>query len=83
MPYDARPISEGGNRGAGELFKLKAPKGKYRVVCVDTFDGGDWVSGDFDTLAEAKKHADSKGGTMQKAYVYDDTGRYMHDAGSF
>lgn len=83
MPYDPRPISEGGNRGMGETFSHKPPKGKFRVVCVDTFDGGDWVSGDFDTREAALAHARTKGGEMLRTHVYDDTGRHIGDAGTF
>ena len=51
--YDPRPISEGGNMGMDETFTRKPDEGKnFRVVGVDTFDGGDWVQGDFETLEE-------------------------------
>lgn len=83
MPYDARPVSEGGNRGAGETFGFAAPKGKFRVICVDTFDGGDWVHGDFDTKDAAIKAAAAKGGNMLRAYVYDDAARQVSNAGTF
>ena len=43
---------------------LIAPIGKYRVVCVDTFDGGDWIHGDYDTAADAIEQARAKGGVM-------------------
>lgn len=82
MPYDPRPISEGGNRGIDDTFSRKAPKGKFRVVGVDTFDGGDWVYDDMDTLEEAKKFADEKGARMLRIYVYDDIGVCKHSAGS-
>jgi len=32
MPYDPRPVSQGGNRGAGELFTLRAPAGQFRLA---------------------------------------------------
>ena len=85
MPYDPRPVSEGGNRGIDERFSRKAPKGKFRVISVDTFDGGDRVEGDFDTLEKARKHASerTKNQQMLKMYVYDDTGSHRHDAGTF
>lgn len=83
MQYDPRPVSEGGNCGIDEEFSRKAPKGKFRVIGVDTFDGGDWVQGDFDTLEKAKEIADEKGGTMTKMHVYDDNGRHVYDAGTF
>ena len=84
MPYDPRPISEGGNRGAGEEFELKSPvKGKFRVVSVDTFDGGDCCHGERDTLDEAIKLAQQHSGTMLKAYVYDDKGKCVWNGGSF
>lgn len=83
MPYDPRPISQGGNRCLGETFGHKPPKGKFRVIGVDTFDGGDWVEGDFDTAEKALAHAKARGGTMLKMYVYDDIGRRIGAAGSF
>ncbi len=81
MPYDPRPVSQGGNRGIDEQFSQHAPEGKFRVIGVDTLDGSDWVSGDFDTLEQAKKHANREGGTMLMVYVYDDQGRQLHKAG--
>lgn len=62
---------------------LKAPPGKYRVIGVDTFDGTDWIEGDFDTEAEALKCAKKTGGEMLKAHVYDDKGTHIFDAGTF
>lgn len=81
MPYDPRPASQGGNRGIDELFSREAPKGKFRVVGVDTFDGGDWVEGDCATREEAEALAREKGGKMTKMYVYDDEGTYIFQAG--
>lgn len=83
MPYDPRPVSEGGNKGIDEEFSRKAPKGKFRVVGVDTFDGGDWLEGDFSTKEEAISHAVTKGGQMTKMHVYDDQGEHLHEAGTF
>jgi len=85
MPYDPRPVFQGGNRGIDEEFSRRAPPGKFRVIGVDTFDGGDWVDGDYDTLEEAIKKADEKGknASMLKLHVYDDTGEHLHEAGSF
>lgn len=83
MPYDDRPVSQGGNRGIGEEFSQQAPAGKFRVVGVDTFDGTDWLQGDFDTLEQATEVANKKGGEMTKMHVYDDTGKHLHEAGTF
>ena len=83
MPYDPRPVSQGGNRGIDEQFSRSAPKGKYRVIGVDTFDGGDWHQGDFDTKQAALNEARAKGGEMTKMYVYDDKGRHVGNAGTF
>jgi hypothetical protein len=62
-----------------------APAGKYRVVGVDTFDGTDWVEGDFDSKEAATAHADERtdGKEMLKMHVYDDKGRHVYDAGTF
>jgi len=83
MPYDPRPVSQGGNAGIDEEFSRKAPAGKFRVVGVDTFDGTDWLSGDFDTIEEAKTYANKNGAEMTKMHVYDDTGLHRHSAGTF
>lgn len=85
MPYDPRPVSKGGNSGIDERFSRKAPKGKFRVIGVDTFEGGDWVEGDFKTLEAAHKHAKkrTKGKQMLMMHIYDDTGAHHHDVGSF
>lgn len=64
---------------------FKAPKGKFRVIGVDTFDldGSDWIEGDFDTTELAVEHANKKGATMTKMHIYDDKGNHVHDAGTF
>lgn len=61
----------------------KAEKGKFRVISVDTFDGTNWIEGDFDTPGEAFKVANEKCGCMLKTHVYDDEGNHLHDVGSF
>lgn len=65
------------------ITELRAPKGKFRVVGVDTFDNTDWLQGDFDTFGEAKEVANKKGGTMTKMYVYNEKEDILHDAGTF
>lgn len=64
-------------------LELKAPEGKFRVIGVDTFDGTDWIYGDYDTKEAAIKLANEKGGTMLKTHVYDDQGKHIHGAGTF
>jgi hypothetical protein len=85
MPYDPRKISEGGNRGIDEQFSRKAPQGKFRVISVDTFDGGDWVDGDYDSLQAAQDHVREKtrGQQMLKMHIYEDTGKHLGEGGSF
>jgi len=64
---------------------FKAPKGKFRVIGVDTFDmdGSDWIEGDFDTKEQALECARKKGGEMLKTHVYDDNGNHVGEAGKF
>lgn len=85
MPYDPRPTSQGGNRGIDERFSRNAPRGKFRVIGVDTFDGEDWMEGDFDTLPAAMTHVnkETRGEQMLKMHVYDDTGAHCYDGGTF
>lgn len=83
MPYDPRPINEGGNRSIDVLFSRLAPKGKFRVIGVDTFDGTDWNEGDFDCAESAFEHASAKSGEMLRMYVYDDTGKHIAQSGQF
>lgn len=60
------------------LPDYKAPKGKFRVIGVDTFNGGDWIEGDFDTKEQAVECADKKGGAFLKIHVYDDNGHNIY-----
>lgn len=83
MPYDPRPVSRGGNRGIDERFSRNAPKGMFRVIGVDTFDGSDWVQGDFPTKLAALAEARAKGGQMTKMHVYDDGGHHIDQFGTF
>ena len=85
MPYDPRPVSKGGNQGIDNQFSRKAPKGKFRLIGVDTFDGGDWIVDDYKSFTTAKQIANSEtaGKQMLKMYVYDDMGVCVHSAGSF
>lgn len=85
MPYDPRPRSEGGNAGIDEDFSRKAPTGKFRVVGVDTFDGNDWVAGDFETLDAANAHVDKKtsGQPMFMMHIYNDRGHNVGGGGTF
>lgn len=83
MPYDPRPTTEGGNRAVDIGFSRKAPLGKFRLIGVDTFDGGDWHDADFDDFADAVIAARKKGGQMTKMYVYNDQGECVANTGSF
>jgi hypothetical protein len=85
MPYDDRPVSNGGNRGIDEVFSRKAPKGKFRIISVDTFDGGDCVHGDYPTLELAQKEVReyARGKQMLVMHIYDDQGRHCGRGGSF
>jgi hypothetical protein len=65
------------------MAELKAPEGKFRVVGVDTFDGTDWVEGDFNTKEAALRHANLRGGEMLKMHAYDDKGNHISEAGRF
>lgn len=65
-----------------ERTEQKAPKGKFRVIGVDTFSHEDWSYGDFDTKEEAIDVAKKKGGTMNKTHVYDDKGKHLFEAGT-
>lgn len=59
--------------------ELIAPKGKFRAIGVDTFEGpfADWVIGDYFTKEEALAQAEAtcSGRQMTRAYVYDDAGK--------
>lgn len=64
-------------------IKLIPPAGKFRVVVVDTFSNEDYVLGDFDVKYDAMMAAMNRGGTMQKAYVYDGNGRRLGNFGNY
>lgn len=56
-------------------------QGNYRIIFVDTFDGGDFAV-DSDTLEEAVKWAKEKAGNMAKVYIYSN-GRLIDEYGTF
>lgn len=64
-------------------LELKAPPGKFRVVGVDTFDGTDWIEGDYNSLEECTRVAKRLGGNMLKVHVYDDQRKHVFEAGTF
>ena len=64
-------------------IKLQAPEGKFRLVGMDTFGEESWVYADYDNLLEAKNECSKQGGTMLKAYLYDDKGNCIEEAGSY
>ena len=68
---------------AVKMTILKAPKGKVRVVGVDTFDNTDWIIGDYMTEQEAIDVAELEGQRMLKTHVYNDNGKHLFSAGSF
>ena len=65
--------------------ELRAPAGKFRVIGVDTFTApnADYLIGDYDTEAEAIRHAADKAGQMNPCYVYDEWGGLRWHGGSF
>lgn len=63
--------------------ELKAPKGMFRVVGVDTFSHEDWVELDHYNREAALAHAKMKGSVMNKMHVYDDHGSHIGEAGSY
>lgn len=67
-----------------ERTPRKAPPGKFRVIGVDTFDGTDWLEGDFDSLQLAKDHVDkgTKGNDMLKMHMYDENAVHQYEGGS-
>ncbi|HCM43666.1 TPA: hypothetical protein DIS55_01800 [Candidatus Kaiserbacteria bacterium] len=79
------PVQRNENSGIDVDFSRNAPKGKFRVVSVDTFDGTDGVDGDFDTLglAEAYIARATEGQEMLKMHIYDDKGDHVGEGGSY
>jgi len=66
-------------------FSRKAPKGKFRIVGVNTFLNNDWHEKDVDTLQNAKKIIEEKtrGEEKLRYYIYDENGKFIADAGTF
>jgi hypothetical protein len=73
-----KDAKDGGRR------RLTAPKGKFRVIGVDTFEGprADYLIDDFKSLHAAIASARSHAGNMNPCYVYDDEGSSMWSGGS-
>jgi hypothetical protein len=56
-----------------------APRGKFRVIGVDTFEGpfADHLIADCTTLQSAIQLASAHGAEMNPVYVYDDKGKFL------
>jgi len=64
-----------------------APKGKYRILCVDKFDHEHSIYGDYNSSEEAlliaKRKTENAAGSSSDSsiatvyYVYDDQGNYI------
>ncbi len=65
------------------VVSFKPKSGNFRVIGVDTYANEDWVYGDFETKEEAIALAKSKAAPMLKTYVYNKTGSYVFDSGSY
>jgi hypothetical protein len=66
------------------LTEKKAPKGKTRVIVIDTFEQLDYLVGDYDSPEEAFSAVDesknARPGFINDLYcVYDDQGRLIRD----
>lgn len=83
MLCEQRPENGSWNNLFKDQFTRRAPLGKFRIIGFDTFVMSDWFEGDFNTLEEAKAAADKKGRKMIIMYVYDETGKRLHSAGTF
>ena len=68
--------------------RLKAPKGRYRLVVIDTFEDpfeADTVIGDFESLEEAQEVKDkfvrrnppAEGVILVKYHIYDEDGKFV------
>ncbi len=68
-----------------EQVELIAPKGKFRVTLLDTFDreSEHLLLGDFDTEEEAQKLAKKRGGPMTITDVYNDQGLNIGQYGTY
>lgn len=64
--------------------QLIAPRGKFRVVLVDRFEGpfADITLGDFRSLKRAMWMAKKHSGAMLCTYVYNDRGELMASFGT-
>ena len=65
------------------MVELKALKGKFRLVVVDTFSNEDGFDSYFDTDEEAVSYAKATGGTMLKKHAYNKEGKHIGDGGTF
>ena len=67
------------------MQKLKAPKRKFKVIGVDTFEGPteDYLIGVYSSILKAIEVCNQHGGQMNICYVYDDKGSRLHQVGTF
>jgi len=55
---------------------------KWKVYCVDTFDGTNWEHGRYDTQQESEHAARCAGGVMLRAHVETPNGKRIKSYGT-
>ena len=77
------------NDQLGEIMKVQAPQGQYRVIGRGRIDTMDFPSEaflfckDYESLDEARACADGLTQLYFWTYVYDDNGQLLHEASSY
>lgn len=77
------------NDQLGEIMKVQAPQGQYRVIGRGRIDTMDFPSEaflfckDYESLDEARAWADGLTQLYFWTYVYDDNGQLLHEASSY
>ena len=68
-------------------MQVQAPKGQYRVICLDHVNTLDSPTGplskDFESFDEARDLADRMSEEYVWIYVYDDAGELLYEASSY
>ena len=68
-------------------MQVRAPKGQYRVIGLDSVDTLTWASGplwkDCETFDEALDLAASNNELYLWIYIYNDNGEILHEAGCY
>jgi hypothetical protein len=74
---------QGGFRAISQDPRRVAPKGKFRMIGIDSLTGDGWIEGDVRNLGRARRKANLLCDMIVSVHIFDEHGVHQDQAGIF